>query len=220
VAEVKAFELDVGYESESELENGRQIIDVEPSATIFTTKIQPSEPDDPEEGKRLFHSQMCVKGTLLHFIIDSGSQNNLISTEVFKQLVLLTMPHSQPYTIGWLCQGSYNVPTLGHHYISGCYDDQNSQMDVIESTVTIEGYFGVHLASLILFHHYDPFHIDWLWVRCILTVSMILSILSYKLIKFTEEVIWGTIPGGTSQCNSSLESRGTTLQDSMMRSDF
>jgi uncharacterized protein YjlB len=33
-------------------------------------------------------------------------------------------------------------------------------MDVIESTVTIEGYFGVWLASLILFHHYDPFCTD------------------------------------------------------------
>lgn len=111
-----------------------------------------------------------------------------------------------------------NVPTLGHHYISGCYDDQSNQMDVIASTMTIEGYFGVRLA--ILFHHYDPFHTDWLWFRCISTISMILSILSYRLIKFIEEVILGTILGGTSQCNSSLESKGTTLQDRMMRSDF
>jgi hypothetical protein len=49
---------------------------------------------------------------------------------------------------------------------------------------------------------------------------MILSILSYRLIKFTEEVVLGTILGGTSQCNSSLESVGTTLQDRMMKSDF
>jgi hypothetical protein len=49
---------------------------------------------------------------------------------------------------------------------------------------------------------------------------MILIILSYRLIKFAEEVILGTLLGGTSQCNNSLESRGTTLQDRMMRSDF
>jgi hypothetical protein len=49
---------------------------------------------------------MWVKGTLLHFIIDSGSQKNLISVEVVKRLALPTMPHPQPYTIGWLCQGS------------------------------------------------------------------------------------------------------------------
>ena len=49
---------------------------------------------------------------------------------------------------------------------------------------------------------------------------MILSILSYRLIKFTEEVILGRLLGETSQCNSSLESRGTTLQDRMVKSDF
>jgi hypothetical protein len=36
-----------------------------------------------------------------------------------------------------------NVPTLGHHYITECYDDQSSQMKVIASTRAIEGFFGV-----------------------------------------------------------------------------
>jgi hypothetical protein len=48
---------------------------------------------------------MWVKGAPLHFIVDSGIQNNLISTEVVKWLDLPMIPHSQPYTIGWLCQG-------------------------------------------------------------------------------------------------------------------
>jgi hypothetical protein len=67
--------------------------------------IQPEEPTDPEEGEHLFHSQMWVKGTPLHFIVDSGSQKNLISAEVVKQLGLSTTPHPQPYRIGWLHQG-------------------------------------------------------------------------------------------------------------------
>jgi hypothetical protein len=113
-----------------------------------------------------------------------------------------------------------NVPTLEHHGITQCYDDQGSQLEIIASTGAIEGYFGVQLASFILFHHSDPFRTVWLWFRCFLTISMILSILSYRLIKFIEEVILGTILGGTSQCNSSLESGGTALQDRMMKSDF
>jgi hypothetical protein len=88
VAEVKAYESDVGSDSESELERGRWIIDMEPSAIVSTTKLQPGEPDEPEEGEHLFHSQMWVKGTPLHFIIDSGSQKNLISAEVIKRLAL------------------------------------------------------------------------------------------------------------------------------------
>jgi hypothetical protein len=106
VAEVKAFESDADSDSETEPKRGRQIIDAKPSATVATTKIHPSEPDKPEEGERLFHSQMWVKGTPLHFIVDSGSQKNLISAKVIKQLALPTMPHPQPYTIGWLRQGS------------------------------------------------------------------------------------------------------------------
>jgi hypothetical protein len=106
VAKVKSSESDADYDSEIEPERGRWIIDAEPSATVATTKLQPGEPDEPEEGEHLFHSQMWVKGTPLHFIIDSGSQKNLISAEVIKRLALPTTLHPQPYTIGWLHQGS------------------------------------------------------------------------------------------------------------------
>jgi hypothetical protein len=113
-----------------------------------------------------------------------------------------------------------NVPTLGHHHSAEIYDDQSSQMDVIASTGVFERHCGVQLALIIIFHHYEPFRIGWLWFRCIPTISMILTILSYKLIEITEEVILGTLLGGTSQCNSSLELGGATLQDGMARSDF
>jgi hypothetical protein len=113
-----------------------------------------------------------------------------------------------------------NVPTLGHHHRAETYDDQSSQMDVIASTGVFERHCGVQLAFIIIFHHYEPFRIGWLWFRSIPTISMILTILSYKLIKITEEGILGTLLGGTSQCNSSLESGGAALQDGMARSDF
>jgi hypothetical protein len=106
VAEVKASKSNAGSDSEPEPERGRRIIEAEPSATIATTKLQPAEPNELEEGERLFHSQMWVKGTPLHFIVDSNSHKNLISAEVVKRLALSTTPHPQPYTIGWLCQGS------------------------------------------------------------------------------------------------------------------
>jgi hypothetical protein len=74
VAEVKASELDAGSDSKFKQEKGRQINDAEPSATVATTtKVQPDEPDKPEEGERLFHSHMWVKGTPMHFIVDSDS---------------------------------------------------------------------------------------------------------------------------------------------------
>jgi hypothetical protein len=109
VAELKDFESDEGSESESEPDTGndrgKQIIDAEPNATVATPKIQKKEPEDPEEAERLFHSQIWVKGSPLQFIVDIGSQKNLISVEVVKRLGLSTTTHPQTYTIGWLHQG-------------------------------------------------------------------------------------------------------------------
>lgn len=68
---------------------GKQIIDAEPSVTVATAKIQKNELEDPEEGECLFHSP-------LQFIIDSGSQKNLISAKFMKQLGLPATPHLQP----------------------------------------------------------------------------------------------------------------------------
>jgi hypothetical protein len=104
-SEIKDKEPNPDSESDYENTGKRQIIDADPTAIVATATIQPEEPTDPEEGEHLFHSQMWVKGTPLHFIVDSGSQKNLISAEVVKQLGLSTTPHPQPYNIGWLRQG-------------------------------------------------------------------------------------------------------------------
>jgi len=48
---------------------------------------------------------MWVKGAPLHFIVNSGSQKNLISTEFVKRMEFPTTLHSQPYTIGSHIQG-------------------------------------------------------------------------------------------------------------------
>jgi hypothetical protein len=73
VVEIKDKELNPNLESDSENNGKGQIIDVDPTAIVMTTTIQPEEPIDPKEGEHLFHSQMWVKGTPLHFIVDSRS---------------------------------------------------------------------------------------------------------------------------------------------------
>jgi hypothetical protein len=84
VAKVK--DKDPKHDSESGLENIEKIkiIDLDPTSTIVTATIQLEELVDPEEGEHLFHSHMSVKGTPLHFIVDRGSQKNLVSVEVIK----------------------------------------------------------------------------------------------------------------------------------------
>ena len=82
MAEIKDKESKPDSESDYENTGKGYIIDTDPIAIVMTTKIQPEEPIDPEEGEHLFHSQMWLKGTPLHFIVDSGSQKNLISAGV------------------------------------------------------------------------------------------------------------------------------------------
>jgi hypothetical protein len=127
---------------------GGQIIDAEPTATIATATIQPEE--DPEEGERLFHSQMWVKGTPLHFIVDSGSQKNIISEEVVKQLYLPTTPHPQPYNIGWLRQGQ------DLHFSQQCrmsYDIKPFKDEVLCDVAPLE-FYDVLLGQPYMWRHH------------------------------------------------------------------
>jgi hypothetical protein len=104
-AKIKHKESNPDSESNSKNTSKRQIIDADPTAIVATATIQLEEQTNHEEGEHIFHSQMWVKGTLLHFIVDSGSHKNLISAEVVKQFGLSTTPQPQPYNIGWLRQG-------------------------------------------------------------------------------------------------------------------
>jgi hypothetical protein len=78
VVELKDSDSEEYSDSKSN-QGGKHIIDVELSTIFTTTKVQPSRPEEPEEGECLLHSQMWVKGAPLHFIVESGSQKNLIS---------------------------------------------------------------------------------------------------------------------------------------------
>jgi hypothetical protein len=71
VAEIKDMEPNLDSESDSKNTGKGNIIDVDPIVIFATVTIQPEEQTDPEKGEHLFHSQMWVKGTPLHFFIDS-----------------------------------------------------------------------------------------------------------------------------------------------------
>jgi hypothetical protein len=51
---------------------------------------------------KLFHIRVIMKHTKVITMIDSGSQSNLISEEVVKQLGLNTQMHHKPYSLKWI----------------------------------------------------------------------------------------------------------------------
>jgi hypothetical protein len=50
----------------------------------------------------LFHIRTIMQHTKINTLIDSGSQTNLISEELVKQLGLKTQVHHKPYTLKWI----------------------------------------------------------------------------------------------------------------------
>jgi hypothetical protein len=80
-----------------EQKDNDSIIEADPYAVVGTAKVMHQEDEE-----RLFHSQMWVDGKPLHFIVDSGSQKNLISKETVKRLNLKVTRHPQPYSMGWV----------------------------------------------------------------------------------------------------------------------
>eukprot|EP00253_Pinus_taeda_P017775 PITA_17775 len=60
---------------------------------------------EPPQRKTLFRTVCKVQGKFCQMIIDSGSTDNLVSTEVVEKLKLKTMKHQTPYEVSWLQKG-------------------------------------------------------------------------------------------------------------------
>jgi hypothetical protein len=58
--------------------------------------------DGYDSRSKLFHIRVIMKHTKINTLLDSGSQANLISEEVVKQLGLKTKLHHKPYSLNWI----------------------------------------------------------------------------------------------------------------------
>lgn len=63
------------------------------------------EVTEPPQRKTLFRTVCKVQGKCCQMIIDSGSTDNLVSTEVVEKLKLKTRRHPTPYKVSWLQKG-------------------------------------------------------------------------------------------------------------------
>ena len=67
-------------------------------------RARPEPSHNPEEDSKceeLFQFRIQVKKSVVAAIIDPGSQKNLISEALVKELGLVTEPHPHPYSLGW-----------------------------------------------------------------------------------------------------------------------
>ena len=63
------------------------------------------EVDSSVQRSRLFRTACTAKDRKCKVIIDSGSTDNLIATEMVEKLELTTTKHSSPYKVSWLQKG-------------------------------------------------------------------------------------------------------------------
>ncbi len=112
--------------------------------------------DDFEDAKRneLFHIRVISKQTNIDTLIDSGSQVNLISEEIVKQLGLETQPHKKPYPLGWVCKDKrmqVKKQCILEFAITSNFIDED-EFDVVPLDI-----YGIVLGSLYLYDRNDIF---------------------------------------------------------------
>jgi hypothetical protein len=64
-----------------------------------------AETEKPMQRNSLFRTACKTKDKVCKVIIDSGSTDNLVSTEMVEKLELKTTAHPRPYKVSWLQKG-------------------------------------------------------------------------------------------------------------------
>jgi hypothetical protein len=76
------------------------------SLTVHKVLLKPEkEVEDTAQRTRLFRTTCKTKGWKCKVIVDSGSTDNLVSTEMVEKLELETTNHPSPYKVSWLQKG-------------------------------------------------------------------------------------------------------------------
>jgi hypothetical protein len=63
------------------------------------------EMENPVQRNNLFRTACKTKDRVCKVIVDSGSTDNLVSTEMVEKLELETVAHPSPYKVSWLQKG-------------------------------------------------------------------------------------------------------------------
>jgi hypothetical protein len=103
---------------------------------------------DRRKINELFHLQVISKHTKIDTLVDSGSQVNLISDQVVKNMGLETRPHPRLYPLGWICDNT----TL--HVTKQCklqFEVTSNFIDEVELDVVPLDICGMVLGSSYLY---------------------------------------------------------------------
>jgi hypothetical protein len=80
------------------------VVGVQGKHSIHASSSSNNESHDDERNRNeLFHIRVVSKHTKIDTLFDQGSQVNLISEALVKNMGLEMKPHLKPYPLGWVC---------------------------------------------------------------------------------------------------------------------
>jgi hypothetical protein len=104
---------------------------------------------------KLFHIRTIMRNTKIDTLIDSGSQANLISEELVKQLGLKTQTHHNTYTLKWI-SNHHQMHITKHCIIK--FAISSKYVDEVTCNVVSLSECGMVLASPYLYDHKEIFY--------------------------------------------------------------
>jgi hypothetical protein len=85
-----------------------EVEDAEGGRSLMMRKVLlrlEKEAENPVQRNKLFQTTCKTKERVCKVIMDSGSTNNLVSTEMVEKLELENIVHPSPYRVSWLQKG-------------------------------------------------------------------------------------------------------------------
>lgn len=83
-----------------------------PALVLRRTCLTPRALDNQVHRNLIFQSACTINGKVCHFIIDTGSCENVIASDAVERLGISPEPHPQPYSLAWLQNG--NIILVNH----------------------------------------------------------------------------------------------------------
>jgi hypothetical protein len=103
----------------------------------------------------LFHIRVIMRRTKVDTLIDNGSQSNLISEELVKQLGLKTQMHHNPYTLKWITN-NHQMHITKHCTLK--FAISSKFVDEVTCDVVPLSECGMVLGSYYLYNHKEIFY--------------------------------------------------------------
>jgi hypothetical protein len=82
--------------------------DVEGGRSLMMRKVlltPEKEVENPVQRNKHFRTTCKTKDRVCKVIVDNGSTNNLVSTEMVEKMEMETIEHPSPYRVSWLQKG-------------------------------------------------------------------------------------------------------------------